>query len=103
MHVGNGHTLGEAGGTESVAVTVNEIPPHVHQVTPLASKDAETTNRPGGAYYTVGGAYGSSPAGPAMGSTSTSAAGGGQAHSNLQPSLALSFVIALAGIFPSQN
>jgi microcystin-dependent protein len=103
MHVGNGHTLGEAGGTESVAVTVNEIPPHVHQVTPLASKNEETTNRPGGSYHTVGGAYGSSPAGPAMGSTSTSAAGGGQPHSNLQPSLALSFVIALTGIFPSRS
>jgi microcystin-dependent protein len=30
-------------------------------------------------------------------------AGGGQPHNNLQPYLVLSFVIALQGIFPSQN
>jgi microcystin-dependent protein len=103
MHVGNGHTLGEAGGTESVTVTVNEMAPHAHQVTPQASQDPQTTNRPDGAYHTVGGAYASSFANPAMGGTATSATGGGQPHSNLQPSLALPFVIALTGIFPSQN
>ena len=30
-------------------------------------------------------------------------AGGGQAHSNMQPYLVLTFVIALEGIFPSRN
>ena len=30
-------------------------------------------------------------------------AGGGQAHLNLQPSLALMFCIAIVGIFPSPN
>jgi microcystin-dependent protein len=30
-------------------------------------------------------------------------AGGSQAHQNMQPFLALSFCIALQGIFPSQN
>jgi microcystin-dependent protein len=103
MHVGNGHTLGEASGTESVTVTVNEMAAHAHPVTQPASQDPETTNRPDGAYYTVGGAYGSSPANPAMGATATSVTGGGQPHSNLQPSLALSFVIALVGIFPSRS
>jgi len=29
--------------------------------------------------------------------------GGSQAHSNMQPYLTLSFVIALVGIFPSRN
>jgi microcystin-dependent protein len=31
------------------------------------------------------------------------AAGGGQPHNNVQPSLALNFCIALVGIFPSQT
>ena len=102
MHVGAGHTLGETGGTEAVTLTINEIAAHAHPVTQPASKDEETTNRPDGAYFTVGGAYGSSSSGPAMGGTPTSVAGGGQPHTNIQPSLALPFVIALQGIFPTR-
>jgi microcystin-dependent protein len=30
-------------------------------------------------------------------------AGGNQPHSNIQPYLAISFIISLFGIFPSQN
>jgi microcystin-dependent protein len=103
MHVGQGHTLGETGGEEAHTLTVGEIGSHAHLVTPQASKDEQTTNRPDGAYFTVGGAYASSANSPPMGGTSTSAVGGGQAHPNLQPSLALPFVIALQGIFPSLN
>jgi microcystin-dependent protein len=102
MHVGQDHILGERGGEESHTLGVNEIGAHAHPVTQPASKDEQTTNRPDGAYFTVGGAYGSS-AGAAMGGTATSAVGGGQAHTNVQPSLALPFVIALQGSFPSRN
>ena len=102
MHVGNGHTLGETGGEESHTLAVNEIGTHAHQVTPQASKDEETTNRPRGAYFTAGGAYANTVDG-FMGATATSSAGGNQPHPNLQPSLALNFVIALQGIFPSRN
>jgi microcystin-dependent protein len=103
MHVGGGHTLGETGGQETHTLTVNEIGAHAHLVTQPASKDEETTNRPDGAYFTVGGAYASSADSPPMGGTPTSAVGGSQPHANLQPSLALPFVIALQGVFPSQN
>jgi microcystin-dependent protein len=103
MHVGNGHTLGELAGQETVQLTVNEVGQHAHSVTQPASKDEETTNRPDGAYYTVGGAYGSPSAGPAMGGTVTSATGSSQPHTNLQPYLALRFVIALVGIFPTRS
>jgi microcystin-dependent protein len=103
MHAGNGHDLGEVGGVESVTLTSDQLAGHTHVVTQPASKDEETTNRPDGAYFTVGGAYGSSPTGPAMAGTATSSTGGSQAHTNIQPSLALTFVIALQGIFPSQT
>ena len=39
---------------------------------------------------------------PLDGSTN-GAAGGSQAHLNMQPYLTLSFCVALQGIFPSQN
>jgi microcystin-dependent protein len=102
MHMGNGHALGEKAGSEAVTLTSGQIGAHSHTVNQPASKDKETTNRPDGAYHTVGGAYASSHD-TALGGTGTSNAGGGQTHSNLQPYLAISFVIALNGIFPSQN
>jgi microcystin-dependent protein len=102
MHRGNGHTLGEAGGTETVTLNGTQIASHSHTVSQPASKDEETTNRPDGAYFTVGGAFaGSNNA--ALGGTTTSNVGGNQAHTNVQPYLAIPFVIALQGVFPSQN
>ena len=102
MHVGSGHVLGEVGGTEAVTLNSSQIGAHTHTVSQPASKDEETTNRPDGAYFTEGGAYAGS-ANASMGGTTTSSVGGGQPHTNLQPFLALSFVIALQGIFPSRN
>lgn len=105
IHVGQGpglssYSQGEVLGSESVTLTTGEIPPHAHSV--LTSKDEETTNRPDGAYPTVGGIYattqdGSAPMAPG-GNT-----GGNQPHPNLQPLLVMNFVIALQGIFPSRN
>ena len=102
MHQGNGHTIGELGGTEAVTLTSPQIAAHGHQVSQPASKDEETTNRPDGAYFTQGGSYAGS-ANTSLGATTTSSVGGGQAHTNLQPFLALNFVIALQGMFPSRN
>jgi microcystin-dependent protein len=104
IHQGQGHTLGEMGGTEVQTLTASEIGAHAHLVTRPASKDEETTNRPDGAYFTVGGAYsGSADPDRPMGATATSAVGGSQPHTNLQPYLALRFIIALVGIFPSRS
>ena len=80
----------------------SQIAAHAHTVSQPASKDEETTNRPDGAYFTEGGAYAGS-ANASMGGTTTSSVGGSQPHTNLQPFLALNFVIALQGIFPSRN
>ena len=109
VHQGQGqglsnYTLGQSGGTPSVTITASTMPAHTHAVTQPASKDEETTNRPDGAYFTVGGAYAASAdAGSPMGPSATSSTGGSQAHRTLQPSLSVTFVIALTGIFPSRN
>lgn len=108
MHMGNGHTLGERGGEASHTLNVNELPGHGHVLS--GSSDVANTNLPGSALpagkprggvnrYAAAGASDT-----ALHVASISAAqGGGQAHNNLQPFLALNFVIALQGIFPSQN
>ncbi len=109
VHFGQGPGLsnydqGEITGTEAVTLTTNELPAHAHSVSPLTSKAEETTNRPDGAYPTVGGIYASTQNGAApMAPTPSAATGGNQPHSNLQPLLVMNFVIALTGIFPSRN
>ena len=68
----------------------------------LTSKDEQTTNRPDGAYPTVGGIYATTQDGAAPMAPSSSA-GGNQPHPNVQPLLVMNFVIAIEGIFPSRN
>jgi len=102
IHQGSGFTIGQSGGQETHTLTSSEIASHTHAVTTQASKDEETTNRPDGAYFTQGGAYGTT-ADTALAGAPTSSTGGGQPHENRQPSIGLTFLIALQGIFPSQN
>lgn len=84
--------LGEVGGEESHALTPSEAAHGWGVSTPA------TTSRPQGAIPANGGAYAS----PADGS-SGAPVGGGQPHENRAPFLAVSFCIALQGIFPSRN
>src|SRR5262245_32122737 len=102
MHVGNGHTLGERGGEQNHTLSIAELPAHTH--VPNASSAAADTNIPTGAYVaSVNNAY-TAPANlVAMSPASLANTGGSQAHLNMQPYLALTFCIALQGIFPSQN
>jgi microcystin-dependent protein len=110
IHAGQGpglspHTLGEAGGTEAVALTTAQLLAHTH---PLAAVNGVgTTPSPGGAVWAGvanGALYASgAPSGATMNANSIGAAGGGQPHDNLMPYQCISFIIALSGIFPSQN
>jgi microcystin-dependent protein len=100
--VGNGHTLGEIGGEYAHTLTVSEMPTHVHpaSVASTATVGTPTSStvlaQPGKAAYSA-----TSAGTMAAGSVSTST--GGQPHQNTAPYLALQYVIALQGIFPSQN
>ena len=49
------YVQGEIAGAEAVTLNTNQIPAHTHSL--LTSKDEQTTNRPDGAYPTVGGIY----------------------------------------------
>jgi microcystin-dependent protein len=86
-------TLGERAGQESHALTAAEAG-HA-----LVADVAPGTNRPGGALLARGGAYADS----ATSAELVSAVGGGQPHENRPPYLALTYAIALQGIFPSRN
>ena len=107
MHMGQGHTLGERGGEENHTITQSEMPAHVH--IPQADSAAGTVFNPINHYPALAlpnQIYSTFPGGAqtvAMNPAMVTNTGGSQPHSNMQPYSVLSFVIALQGIFPSQN
>jgi microcystin-dependent protein len=101
-HMGN-HILGERAGEQNHTLTISELPTHTHVLNGTTATTAPQPV-PTNAYL----APTASLYGPATALTSLTAGtvtnvGGSQAHTNMQPFLALNFSIALQGIFPSQN
>jgi microcystin-dependent protein len=106
IHFGAGHTLGEVGGEPAHTLTIAELPTHVHLANGTsASTDPNGTNVPTGNLLASGPSEIYAAVGNlvAMGASTIADVGGSQPHNNLQPFLALTFCIALQGIFPSQN
>jgi microcystin-dependent protein len=103
-HIGNGFGLGQFGGEQSHTLTAGELPAHLHPIT--SSDSAANTADPTGAYLansSNNNFIDRTSADGAMDPSTISATGGGQPHNNLQPFLCLTYIIALQGIFPSQN
>ena len=104
IHVGNGHIQGEAGGQEAHTVTMSEMTQHIHFA--QGSSAVGDVFVPTGALLAkVSGvdAYNTASNLGVMSASSISNTGGSQAHENRQPYLALNFIVALQGIFPSRN
>jgi microcystin-dependent protein len=102
IHVGSGHTLGEAAGTTSVTVNQQQMPQHIHQA--QASTTAGSTALAGGNILAPAlNVYGPPNSLTPLRADTVSNFGGSQPHNNMMPYLVLNFIIALQGIFPSQN
>jgi microcystin-dependent protein len=103
--VGNGHTLGEKGGEQAHTVSIPEMPTHTHVFN--ATTNAGVINTPPGGNVLAQSSgvflYGPASNLAVMDPSAVSNVGGSQAHQNMQPFLALTFCIALQGIFPSPN
>lgn len=104
-------SLGQVSGSETVTLTVQQLPAHTHTLQ--------------AATMTGGGRGGSSPAGNLYGTNTTPAGsifapagnaeialssgtnitndGGNQPHNNMQPFLTINYMIALTGIYPSRQ
>lgn len=103
MHTGNGHTLGETAGASSVTLNVQQLPTHLHALS-ASTNSSSTTADPTNAFLApVNGGYGAASTLTTLEPSSVSSVGGSQAHTNMMPYLVLNFIIALQGIFPSQN
>ena len=112
IHMGNGYTLGQTGGEESHVLTAQEIPTHSHSITAtnLAAKVGGTpdTSDPINNYFAnkagLTTRFSKRPDSLAQANgLVTTSAGANQGHTNIMPSLTITFVIALQGIFPSRN
>lgn len=108
LHQGTGggatYSQGQSGGTETVTLTIQQIPSHTHSF--ICSGDTGSQPTPSGmvpATSNVVSLYSGSVAAAAMASQALTNAGGSQPHSNFQPYLCVDFIISLFGIFPSQN
>jgi microcystin-dependent protein len=102
MHEGNGHTLGEKAGTESVTINQSQMPQHLHFMQ-AASKDADLAIPGGNLLANFNNGYRSASNLTTLLAGTIGNVGGSQAHTNMSPYLVINFCIALIGIFPSQN
>jgi microcystin-dependent protein len=110
VHQGQGpglsdYVLGEFTGTETVTLLSTELAPHNHpagcsnldgdSLTPAGNVPAKDAAGGNNLFTTTANAT--------MNALSVGVTGGGQAHNNLQPYLALNYCICLFGTFPSRN
>lgn len=103
VHQGQGSTLGQPGGLETVALAAQQMPPHTHAL--LASMDPAISPNPQGQVLarTVSSTPYFQDPNPAipLAAASLSPAGGSQPHDNVQPFQCLNFILSLYGVFPS--
>lgn len=113
VHQGQGpgiqsnYVIGEMGGVESVTLTTQQIPVHNHYS--MVTNSRGTSHSPVGNIqaadsHDIASPYAKSGLLDAnMHSNAIQTNGGNQPHENMQPYLAVSFVISLFGVFPSQT
>ncbi|HWY47488.1 MAG TPA: tail fiber protein [Bryobacteraceae bacterium] len=104
---GVNYVMGQVSGSETVTIVSNQVPQHSHPAQAAPGGDVVS---PAAAYWS------SDPGGntaaytgpitnpPSMANTAIGASAGGDApHENMQPFLVVTYIIALQGVFPSQN
>lgn len=116
VHQGQGvglspYVIGQVGGTEQVTLTTSTTPAHNHALnaSTTAANVAAISNSalPGTVasplhfYITQG--SGAAPVLYTLNQGACTTAGGSLPHTNMMPSLCITFVIALQGVFPSQS
>lgn len=104
VHQGAGFTLGQAAGETAHTVKITEMPQHLHFLE--ASSDNASTDTPAATLVLATASLNiyRQPTNPVtMDPGCVGNVGGSQPHTNLQPYLCVNYVIALQGVFPSQN
>ena len=109
MHEGQGpglpdYRLGQKGGSPNQTLGVANIPSHTHEIRRACNSEEGTTDDPSNAVPAVSNenVY-AQTTNDVMQSFNSQPTGGGQSFSIQNPYLAINFIIALVGIFPSRN
>jgi microcystin-dependent protein len=102
LHQGTNFTIGQKAGEENHTLVLNEIPLHTHAV---AAQTQFSTGSPSLAVYAGGGSdvYKAGAPSATMNNGMILPNSGSQPHNNLMPFLALTFIIAVVGIFPTRG
>ena len=102
---GTSYVVGEVLGSENVTLTSQQIPSHTHaaKVSPSGSSDSPVGAYPGTDPAGNVAQFFTGAANAQMNLAAIALAGGSQPHANVQPYLAVTFVIALFGVFPSRS
>lgn len=109
MHAGTGpggttYTLGERAGVESVTLSTQQIPVHNHAFVASTDSATQIAGTNGVVAAAVAQAYlFAAPPDASLNANMVGPAGGSQPHDNLQPYLAITFIISLFGLFPRQS
>ena len=99
---GTNYVLGQMAGTENVTLLTSQLPTHTHGV--MAGSEG-SVNDPKNAFWagsTVN-QYAKAEPSAKMNAQAITSSGGNQPHDNMMPSLTVSYIIALEGIFPQQG
>jgi microcystin-dependent protein len=107
------YQTGNKGGSETVALTTAQVPPHNHTVKVNTTTGAALASNPPNYLSSSGpdntekvfhNVYSDFTApGIPLKSDSISNTGGGAVHNNMQPSTVMNFCIATQGLFPARN
>ena len=109
VHPGRGpgltsRRLGQRGGVEDVTLTEAQMPNHNHTVN-ASGRPVNAQNPTTSTYWGNGNSQYASASSNivAMASNMLTNTGGSQAHNNMQPYIAINFIIALVGLYPSRS
>jgi microcystin-dependent protein len=120
VHIGTGlglspYVLGQTGGADAVTITTATMPTHLHTLNAtqaLGSTGTIAANllpaQPTGPiaspeFYAAPVSGQQPPTPQAMAGGACSMTGGSQPHTNMMPSLCITFIIALQGAYPSRS
>jgi microcystin-dependent protein len=109
VHAGQGdaltpRSLGESGGSETVTLTVDELPVHSHAVRTSSAPGEDASAAKQALARSVGAMLYQTDVSSSLVTLAPEAIGptaGGQPHNNLMPYLTLSYCLAVKGEFPS--
>lgn len=106
IHFG-AHDRGEAGGSNAVTLAISQLPQHIHTFRGNSANADKSivgaASPPAGTLGAFNNGYRDPDSLVALQASSVTNVGGSQPHENRQPFLAINFMIALQGLFPSQN